>query len=564
MKRILLTCLLSLAVTAGLLHGQANFPATGYTQNFDSMGTSGTTPPSGWKHLSFNMTTSNGTWTNGTGIPANGTNSVASIAVSTASTTLVTATTPTANQNNGYNAAASAGATSDRVIATAPTNVTGSGIELAMTNGTGSTLTGLTVAFDTVRYSAVTTANELPGYWLFVSANGTTWTNVTPNPTLTTVPNTAGTTSSTLSISGLSVASAGTFYLRWLDDNAAQGSPDQIIGLNNVAISLPAPTVTGISPANGTTLGGTPVTITGTNFTGATGVTIGGTAATGVSVTNDTTITATTPAHTAGAASVVVTTPSGANAANTLFTYVVPNVAPSFTLPSGPPPVVSTLAGSTASNTGYVDATGTAARFNSPYGVAVDSTGNVYVADTFNHAIRKITPGGVVTTLAGSTAGDDGYVDATGTGARFQYPAGVAVDSTGNVYVADANNNAIRKITPGGVVTTLAGSTAGTSGYVDATGTDARFNYPEGVAVDSTGNVYVADNYNSAIRKITSGGEVTTLAGSTAGDDGYVDATGTAARFNYPTGVAMDSSGNVYVLPTAATMRSARSRPAVW
>ena len=207
--------------------------------------------------------------------------------------------------------------------------------------------------------------------------------------------------------------------------------------------------------------------------------------------------------------------------------------------------VVTTLAGS-AGVTGATNATGTAASFNQPSGVAVDSSGNVYVADTYNHLIRKITYWGNVTTLAGS--GSPGATNATGTAASFHYPATVAVDASGNVYVGDTSNNLIRKISTGGVVTTLAGS--GSTGSTNATGTAASFNSPQGVAVDSSGNVYVADTFNHLIRKISTGGVVTTLAGGGGvgpGTAGSTNATGTAASFNAPTGVAVDSSGNVYV-----------------
>ena len=201
--------------------------------------------------------------------------------------------------------------------------------------------------------------------------------------------------------------------------------------------------------------------------------------------------------------------------------------------------VVSTLAGQSLD--GFANGTGTNARFTNPRGVAVDSSGNVYVADTGNQRIRKITSAGVVTTLAGS--GVQGFANGTGTNARFSNPSGVAVDSAGNVYVADYDNHRIRKITSAGVVTTLAGSGTGT--FADGTGTSASFRNPYGVAVDSSGNVYVADQLNQRIRKITSAGVVTTLAGN--GTAAFADGTGTSARFNSPQGVAVDSAGNVYV-----------------
>jgi NHL repeat len=205
--------------------------------------------------------------------------------------------------------------------------------------------------------------------------------------------------------------------------------------------------------------------------------------------------------------------------------------------------VVTTLAGSPGLS-GKTDGTGSAARFNNPAGVATDSVGNVYVADWDNHTIRKITPLGVVTTLAGSP-GLAGSADGTGSAARFKGPTGVATDIAGNVFVADYFNHTIRKITAAGVVTTLAGS-AGFNGGADGTGSAARFNYPAEVATDSGGNVYVADEYNQTIRIITPEGVVTTLAGS-AGFNGSADGTGSAVRFSNPEGVATDSGGSVYV-----------------
>jgi sugar lactone lactonase YvrE len=203
-----------------------------------------------------------------------------------------------------------------------------------------------------------------------------------------------------------------------------------------------------------------------------------------------------------------------------------------------PAGVVTTLAGTTTR--GSVDGIGAAARFNYPAGVAVDASGNVYVGDSLNHMIRKITPEGVVTTLAGSTS--PGFVDGTGTNARFNGVANLDIDASGNIYAIDVRNIAIRKITPEGVVTTLAGSTRGSA---DGQGMAASFNNPNGIRVDAGGTIYIADSGNNMIRKITPEGAVTTLAGSTT--PGFADGTGAAARFDMPFGVGVDASGNVYV-----------------
>ena len=200
-----------------------------------------------------------------------------------------------------------------------------------------------------------------------------------------------------------------------------------------------------------------------------------------------------------------------------------------------PDGVVTTLAGSTE---GFTDGLGTVSKFSNPIGVVIDTNGNIYVADYGNHKIRKISSLGVVSTFAGSTIG---YQDGTGTAAKFNLPHGIGIDSNNNLYVADSNNDKIRKITPAGVVTAIAGSTRG---YADATGTAAKFNNPYGIGVDSNDNVYVADTFNDKIRKITPAGIVTTIAGSTPG---YLDATGTAAQFYRPTGLTFDSNNNLYV-----------------
>ncbi|MDB5127441.1 MAG: pknD [Mucilaginibacter sp.] len=201
--------------------------------------------------------------------------------------------------------------------------------------------------------------------------------------------------------------------------------------------------------------------------------------------------------------------------------------------------VVSTLAGNGFA--GNINGTGAAATFNHPAGLAIDAAGNLFVADQINNLIRKITPAGVVTTFAGS--GSAGNTNGTGTGASFNNPTGVCFDNAGNLLVADYSNNLIRKITPTGVVSTFAGT--GVPGAGNGTISTATFKNPMSMTVDASGNIYVADRLNNLIRKITPSGVVSTLAGS--GTAGYADGTGTAAQFNKPTNLKADPSGNVYV-----------------
>jgi sugar lactone lactonase YvrE len=184
--------------------------------------------------------------------------------------------------------------------------------------------------------------------------------------------------------------------------------------------------------------------------------------------------------------------------------------------------------------------------FNYPYGVAVDGSGNVYVANTGNNNICKISPSGIVSTFAGNNT--YGFADGVGSVASFKYPISVAVDGIGFVYVADWDNNRIRKVSPSGVVSTLAGN--GSYSFADGVGTVASFSRPEGIAVDGSGNVYLADTYNQRVRKVTTSGVVSTLAGS--GTYGFVNGVATAARFTFPRGIALDGNGNLYVVDTAA------------
>jgi sugar lactone lactonase YvrE len=367
-----------------------------------------------------------------------------------------------------------------------------------------------------------------------------------------------------------------------------------------VTPSDPAPAVTAISPVSGPK--NTVVTITGTNFgvnLATLKVYFNGVQATVQTATN-TAITAVVPFG-AGTGTVKVEKTAGVQVTGPVFTYLgngavstlaLTGSVTSLNLPSG---IVKDAAGNlfvcdrdnhrivkittsgdasvfAGGTMGFLNGTGTAAQFNQPYAIAMDASGNFYVGDRINHAIRKITAAGVVTTLAGN--GTAGNTDGTGNAARFNEPLGVTVDAAGNIYVADYINNALRKITPAGVVTTLsfisnifgvvadasgniyctqygqqvvskysaAGSYSiiagsGTGGNTDGTGTAARFNFPAGIAIDASGNLYVTETLNHRIRKITSSGVVTTIAGSTAGN---TDAVGAAAQFDTPIAICGD------------------------
>src|SRR3569833_102213 len=208
--------------------------------------------------------------------------------------------------------------------------------------------------------------------------------------------------------------------------------------------------------------------------------------------------------------------------------------------------VVPTFAG--VGTAGYLDGNGTGAEFSNPQGIAMDAQGNIYVSDSFNNRIRKISPDGTVITIAGN--GTAGYVDsADGTTAEFYSPAGLTVDGQGIVYVADYGNNVIRKITPAGAVSTYAGN--GVAAYVDGAAINvAAFSGPSGLAFDGQGNLYVAHRNNNLIRKITAAGVVSRIAGITTA--GFVNVTVSTANsvygaFKKPVGVVVDGQGNIYV-----------------
>ena len=293
-------------------------------------------------------------------------------------------------------------------------------------------------------------------------------------------------------------------------------------------ILLTALKVTSVWPSSGP--GNIIVTINGRNFSKTVSdnkVTFSGTAGTVIEASPVQLLVVTPKNVTTG---VVAVTVNGQSAEGPVFTYKEPvNTTSDY--------IVTTFAGD--GTAGYKEGAGDAAQFKGPEGLAVDHQGNVIVADKSNNVIRKITPAGVVSTLAGD--GTAGFADGTGKAAKFSSPWKVAIDNDNNVIVADRDNFKIRKITPAGEVSTIAGSVAGVQ---DGVGSGAKFNQPLDVAVDKLGNIYVADNTAHRIRKVTPTGAVTTLAGGVAG---AADGTGTAAQFKNPSGLTIDLDGNVIV-----------------
>lgn len=206
---------------------------------------------------------------------------------------------------------------------------------------------------------------------------------------------------------------------------------------------------------------------------------------------------------------------------------------------------VSTLAG-TAGQPGTADGVGALARFNAPNGLAVTGTGAIYVADSQNHTIRLLATDGTVTTFAG-TAGHPGQLDGDKAAALFNQPNGLALAPNGTLYVADYGNSCIRAIASSGAVSLLAGQYA-THGFTNGTGSGATFYLPVGLTLDTAGNLYVAEAGNHAIRQVTAAGVVTSPAGS--GSAGNADSSGSSALFFRPCGVAIMPSGSLLVADT--------------
>jgi hypothetical protein len=213
-----------------------------------------------------------------------------------------------------------------------------------------------------------------------------------------------------------------------------------------------------------------------------------------------------------------------------------------------PAGVVSTLTGQSL-NCGAADGDPLTATFSYPYGMCADDAGNIYVADRSTNAVRKITPAGITSTLAGGTYGDE---NGTGAAAKFKYPHAVSADANGNIYVLDQSNYKIKKITPAGVVSTFVGST---QGHSDAMGTAARINSVTAFCIDpSTGNFYFPENTQDSVylRMITPQGQVSTLMGNVIG---YVDGTAKEAKFYSIHGISIDAQGTLYVTEQSPRVR---------
>ena len=412
--------------------------------------------------------------------------------------------------------------------------------------------------------------NTLPNGFIFEKLNPSTHLTavtrsvvVTGTPTLTTVsPNTGargaavtitltgtgfvsgGTTvavsgsGSDVTVSGVSVSSTTSLTATFTVTSGATLSGRTVTvttgagtsGSQTFTVVAPAPTVTSISPTSGVQGSTTPVTITGTNLIGATSVNVsgsGGVLVSGFTVVSSTQIDAVLILNESAITRTVTVTTSGGTSGSQNFTITTSSISGASSV------TTSVLAGSTTS--GNTDATGTAARFSFPGGTWGDGKGNLYIADTSNHTIRKIVlSSGVVTTSWGS--GSSGSNNGTGTSATFNSPEGLWGDGLGSLYVADTGNHLIRKINiSSGVVTTLAGTGSATP-FANGTGTSASFNEPHAIWGDAA-TLYVADKSNHVIRKIVvSTGAVTTFAG-TAGSSGSTDASGTSASFNLPLGI---------------------------
>ena len=346
---------------------------------------------------------------------------------------------------------------------------------------------------------------------------------------------------------GVAVDAAGNFYIADTIDN--------VVRKINVGLPLPilpAPpaitlTYTTVAASTNNPIAGQPFTLTASVFAAAPSTTIpnGGV----VSFYDGSTLLGTATLSTAGTATFTTSALlAGSHSISAAYTGngTLFGASASGVMASS---VIGAFAGT--GNLSLVGDVGPAvsAGLNAPQGILVDASGNVYISDSNHNVVRKITPGGVISTIAGN--GSAGYSGNGGlaTLAQLNNPQGLALDSAGNLYIADWGNAAIRKVTPAGVISTVAGN--GTGGYSGNGGQAvvAQLSGPAGIAVDSSGNLYIADYFNNAIRKVTAAGVISTVAGSSTGSSGYSGDGGaaTSALLYNPFGVTVDSTGNLYI-----------------
>jgi len=402
------------------------------------------------------------------------------------------------------------------------------------TTGVSSTVTAsqvATVGHDVTFYAATSAG----GQWQISTDGGATWNNLSNGGHY------SGVTTGTLSVSNVDSGLNASQY-RFL----SQGTPGTMFSLSVAPALFPFPVGIAVDQAGNLYVADTSTdTVEKVSSTGVATLLAGTSGQAGTSDANGANARFNDPTGLTASADGTLYLSDGSNA-------TIRRIATDGT--------VSTLAGS-STNRGNTDGSGGAATFSAPLGICRDGGGNLYVADAVNNTIRKITSGGTVSTIAGS-AGIAGNADGVGNAARFNHPTGVAVDASGNVYVSDATNNTVRKVSPAGAVSTIAGL-AGVSGAQDGVGSSALFNNPGGLAVDPSGTVYVADTGNSTVRKISPGGQVSTFAGL-PGIAGLMDGTGSNAWFNQPKSVAIDTAGNLFVADTGnAALRKITSSGSV-
>ncbi len=418
-------------------------------------------------------------------------------------------------------------------------------IPIITTQPTGQTL----LQGQNATFTVVATGSPAPSYqWQRQPSGTSTWSNLTDDATY------SGSTTATLTVTGVTTFMSGDQFQCLVSNSNGSVTSTAVPLTLNLGSSFT--TLAGLA--------GSPGSIDGIGaaalFSGPTGVAVDSAGNIFVTDSSNNTIRMITPAGVATTIAGVAGSRGSANGlinaarfnqptgiavdtSDNLYVADTGNHIIRKLINSGGVYFTTTLAG-TAGFFGSADGTGAAAQFNHPYGLAIDAAGNLYVADTQNSTIRLVTIAGAVSTLAG-LPGNYGSVDGTGSAARFFFPYSIAVDASGTLYVADSLNHTIRKVTPGGSVTTFAGH-SGVAGSRDDTGLLAQFNQPCGIAVDATGNVFVSDTSNNTIREITPAGVVTTLAGL-PGSSGSADGSGSAVRFNRPFGIAVDSSGNLFV-----------------